>query len=219
MSLKKIETFVRTCDRTCYDVVAQQGSEPSLKDVAAFEKKIGFAFPAEYRRYLCHPLGGLIVEVHEELWPRPKAWDVGPAWSFAFGVYAYTLCSAAPDWLSMQTAWAEMCEQGHPELVPVLRVACDADPYCYTKKGKLVIWRHETPDEPDAFDGDFFDALAYELGELEQRKDRKLAERQQEKQKPPVRKQAKKAKPKQPARAKTKAKQKQAKRPPAKRKK
>lgn len=172
--MQKIEEWVRNRDRKAYTVVAQQGAEPTLDDVAVFEKQIGFDFPDDFRRYLVHPLGGLVVEVVEDLWPRPKQWEVGPAWSFRFGLYAYSLSPEAPEWVSMQAAWNDMCVDGYPQYLPVLRIASDADRYCLTKKGNLVIWRHETPGEPDSFDGDFFAALAYELAELDARKDRKL---------------------------------------------
>jgi hypothetical protein len=114
----------------------------------------------------------------------------------------------------MQKAWAEMCEQGYPELVPVLRVATDADAYCFTKEGKLVIFRHETPDEPDAVEGSFFDALLYELGELEHRTELKLNEQEIGDETDPAMPKAKSAKAK-PAKAKP-AKAKPAKAKPAK---
>ena len=172
--MNRVEDWVRNRDRHAYTVVAQQGAEPTVDDVATFEKAIGFEFSDEFRDYLVHPLGGLVVEVVEKLWPRPKEFDVGPAWSFCFGLYAYSLSPEAPEWLSMQKAWDGMRVKGYPQYLPVLRLAGDADRYCLTKSGDLVIWRHETPDTPDAFDGDFLDALTYELTELEGRKNRKI---------------------------------------------
>jgi outer membrane biosynthesis protein TonB len=174
MTLNELTEFVRSCDRNVYNLMAQTDSAPSDDEVELFEKQIGFSFPKEYREFLTHPLGGLAVEVDEKLWPRPKPGDVGAAWSFCFGVYALSLASDAPEWISMQKAWAEMCELGHPELVPVLRVATDADAYCFTDTGELVIFRHETPDNADPVEGGFFDALMHELNDLEERKNLKL---------------------------------------------
>ena len=174
MTIADIEQRIRALDRKVYAVFSQHGSEPKAKDVAAFENKGGCALPQQFRDFAIHPLGGLYVEVKEELWPRPREFDVGPAWRFHYGLRVYALSADAPEWLSMQKASADL-QQGYSALVPFLKVESEPDPYCFTKDGQIVIWRHETPDDPDPFDGDFFDALLHELDTLEERKNRLLA--------------------------------------------
>ena len=175
MTIGDIENRIRALDRNAYAVFSQHGNEPKAKDVAAFETKVGFALPQQFRDFVVHPLGGLYVEVKEEIWPRPHEFDVRPAWGFQFGLRVYALSTDAPDWLSMQKAWADMQQQGHTAFVPFLKIESDPDPYCFTDKGQIVIWRHEMPDDPDSFDGGFFDALIRELDALEERKHRFLA--------------------------------------------
>ena len=58
MSLQQIEGYFRNYDKKCYEVFSQQGAEPSMADVEAFERRIGFHFPAEFREFAVHPLGG-----------------------------------------------------------------------------------------------------------------------------------------------------------------
>ena len=86
MALDDIYNYFRHYDAKSFYVVACQGNEPSEADLAAFEASVGFRLPTEFRQFTMSPLGGLYIEVREELWPRPKGYDVGPFWSFLFGL-------------------------------------------------------------------------------------------------------------------------------------
>lgn len=35
------------------------------------------------------PLGGFYMEVKEEVWPRAQPLEIGPAWSFWYGIIVY----------------------------------------------------------------------------------------------------------------------------------
>ncbi len=177
MSMDKVIEFVKTRDHELFNVIAQQGAEPTEKQVAEFEDRIGFRFPDDYREYLVHPLGGIYIEAQEAIWPRPELYSVGPFWSFLYGFFAYGLSEEAPEMMNMPLAWEEMSEEGYPKLVPFLKVIGDADPYCFTEKGDIVIWRHEEPDEPEPFKGTFSDAIVHELEELSERIQLKLKEK------------------------------------------
>jgi len=174
MSISDIENYFRSYDKKTYNVFSQRGAEPTIQRIEEFEREIGFRLPDDFRTYSLHPLGGIYMEVKDELWPRPKAYDVGPFWSFLYGFYVYTFSDAAPDWLSIQGARNEMRENGYPQLIPFLKIRGDADPYCFTADGKIVVWQHEMPDEPAAIDKTFMDVLMAEIKELEARKERKL---------------------------------------------
>jgi hypothetical protein len=67
-------------------------------------------------------------------------------------------------------------EQGFPRLVPFLKIIGDADPYGFTPGGKMVIWRYETPEEPEEVTGGFSEVLTREIRSLEQRKERQVQE-------------------------------------------
>jgi len=177
MAISDIENFVRSYDRESYAIFAQQGSEPTLQDVNDFEREVAFSFPEEFRAFAVHPLGGLYVEVKEALWPRPKAYDVGPFWTFLYGFRVYSLSRAAPDWLQMRAAWTQMQANGTAEFVPFLKVMGDADPYCFTRDGGIVILRHETPEKPEPVSLGFSGVVMAEIHALEERKNRKLAQK------------------------------------------
>jgi hypothetical protein len=177
MPISDIENFLRSWDRDTYAIFAQQGSEPTLQDIDNFQSEVGFSFPEEFREFAVHPLGGLYVEVKEALWRRPKAGDVGAFWTFLYGFRVYSLSKAAPDWLQMRAAWEQMRANGAGEFVPFLKVMGDADPYCFTRSGGVVIWRHESSDRPESVDLGFSDIVMAEIHALEERKNRKLAQR------------------------------------------
>lgn len=165
---------VQNHDRRLYRIFAQQGSEPSEADLSAFEAELGFKLPDEFRELALHPLGGLYISASEEVWPEPKPYSVGPMWSFLRGLLVYSLSLAAPDWLHMREAREEMKKAGAGDLVPFLKILGDADPYCFTPEGKIVIWRHEEPDTPEPVAMSFSETVMHEIHALEERTQRKI---------------------------------------------
>jgi hypothetical protein len=139
MALHDIEGYFRNYDKKSYEVFTQKGAEPSWPTVAAFEAQIGFHFPDEFREFAVHPLGVFYMAVREELWPRARAYDVGPFWSFLYGLMVYSPSSRAPDWLQISSAWRQMSDDGYPQFVPFLKIVSDPDPYCFTRDQKIII--------------------------------------------------------------------------------
>ena len=174
MPIQEIDSYFRNYDKKSYKVFAQQGAEPSKADIAAFQSRIGFGFPAEFREFAVHPLGGLYIAVKAEHWPRARAYEVGECWSFLYGLMVYSLSPQAPDWLQMNIAWRRMSDDGYPQFVPFLSVVGDADPYCFTRDEKIVIWRHDNPNEAEGVSKSFSEVLMFEIRELELRKERRV---------------------------------------------
>ena len=174
MPLSAIYEYFRNYDKETFAVFAQQGNEPSGRKVTAFEKQIGFRLPEEFREFAVHPLGGLYMEAKEEIWPRAKAGDVGPFWSFLYGLFVYSLSPEAPEMMQMQEEYKGFSEANGAGLVPFLKVMGDADPYCFTPEGKIVIWQHEEPDSPDPVEGTFSEVLMSQIRALEERAKRKI---------------------------------------------
>lgn len=174
MPLHQIDRYFRNYDKKSYEVFAQQGAKPGKAEVIAFESRIGFRLPDEFREFAVHPLGTLYMAVKEELWPRPGEYEVRPFWSFLYGLMVYGLSPQAPDWLQMGPAWTRMSDAGYPQFVPFLKRIGDPDPYCFTADQKIIIWRHETPGEVEEVARSFSEALMFEIRELEDRKERRL---------------------------------------------
>ncbi len=174
MALDDIYRYFRNWDRESFEVVACQGNEPTESEVTTFEAVIGFRLPDEFREFTMSPLGGLYIAVREELWPRPQAFQVGPAWSFAYGLKVFGIATAIPDWLDIREQYRHLSAEGYPELVPFLQVECDANRYCFDRSGRISKWDHEQPDERELLPVSFSELLLSEIQDLEHRRDRKV---------------------------------------------
>src|SRR5439155_3692726 len=104
------------------------------------EKVVGFRMPDEFREFTKSPLGGMYMAMHEKLWPRPKAYDVGPFWSFLYGFKVFGIAKGIPDWLDIHVQYNKFRDEGFAELIPFLQLIGDADRYCFDAKQQIVHW-------------------------------------------------------------------------------
>jgi hypothetical protein len=174
MTLKAIDKYFRSYDKSSFAVFACQGQEPSEAEVSAFERVVGFALPPEFREFTMSPLGGLYMEVREELWPRPEPYEVAPFWSFLRGIKVFGIAKDIPEWLDLREQYKKFCDEGVSELVPFLQRLGDANRYCFNSRGQIIEWDHEQPGKRQLLEMSFSDLVMREINELEERKDRKL---------------------------------------------
>jgi len=165
--------YFRAYDKSSFTVVACQGSEPSEGDVADFERRVGFRLPEEFREFTKSPLGGLYMEVREEVWPRAKEFEVGPFWSFLYGLKVFGIAVGIPSWLDIRAQFESFSADGGSGLVPFLQIVGDADRWCFDSAGGIVLWRHDD-DERELESLTFSELLMREIGELARRKERKV---------------------------------------------
>jgi hypothetical protein len=174
MPLDDVFKYFRSYDKRTFQVVACQGNEPSESDVAAFEAGVGFRLPDEFREFTMSGLGGLYMEVREQFWPRPKLYDVGPFWTFLYGLKVFGIAKGIPEWLDIRIQYQDFKAEGFPDLVPFLQLVSDADNYCFDAGGRVIRWSHEEPEKRDVEDLTFGALLMREIHELEERKNRKI---------------------------------------------
>lgn len=160
-------------NRDVYYLVTAGKSAPSKKQLKEFASHYGVTLPNDYLAHASGYWGGLYLEVREQFWPRHKAGDVGPFWSFLYGVFVHAYSEEAPEWMQLRTAAVEFQVLGH-RVLPFLKVIGDADVYCFDAEGRIQRWSHEE-DTFEPYDGTFFDVLRYEFLELEARRKRKMA--------------------------------------------
>lgn len=180
MSLDEVFAYFEKYDTATFGVYACQGNEPSEADVEAFERTIGFPLPADFHEFTTSPLGGLYMEVREEVWPRPEQYSVGPFWTFLFGIAVFGIGQGIPEWLDIRVQYEEFKELSDGELVPFLKVMGDADQYCFTRSGAIVQWHHETG-ETEPVEITFPQLLMREIRALEERKDQMVNQRERRK--------------------------------------
>lgn len=85
MSLEKVYDYFRNYDSETYQVFACGGEAPSEEDIKSFEKQYNINLPKDFREFTMSALGGLYMEVREEIWPAAKVYDVAPFWEFGDG--------------------------------------------------------------------------------------------------------------------------------------
>lgn len=166
--------YFHNYDKKTFQVVACQGNEPTEMDVKAFETVIGMQLPVEFREFMMSPLGGLYMEVKENVWPQAKRYDVGPFWSFCRGIIVYGIAEDIPDFLDIRIKTKSLNELGFINYVPFLSIIGNGDEiYCFDKQGKIKLLDIYSG-EVAALEGNFSECLMKQIIELEDCKNRKL---------------------------------------------
>ena len=81
------------------------GKQPSEKDILNFEKQYDVSLPDDFKEFTMSPLGGLYMEVREELCSRAKVYDVAPFCIFSRGIIVYGIAKGIPDYLDIRVKW------------------------------------------------------------------------------------------------------------------
>lgn len=175
MALEKVYDYFHHYDKQTYRVVASMGNEPSEQDIKKFENQYGTNLPADFREFTMSPLGGLYMEVQEEIWPRAKQYDIGPFWSFCRGIIVYGIANGIPDFLDIREKTKELHEEGFTEVIPFLSIIGNGDEiFCFDKDNNIVLLDYYTAGEAAPIEGTFSDCLMNQIAELEERKNRKI---------------------------------------------
>ncbi|MBD5081385.1 MAG: SMI1/KNR4 family protein [Ruminococcaceae bacterium] len=174
MSLEKVYDYFRNYDKETYLVVGCMGNEPTEQDIKAFEDQYKITLPEDFKDFTMSPIGGLYMEVREELWPRAKQFDVGPFWSFCRGLIVYGIAKDIPDFLDIREKTKELHDEGFTDYIPFLSIVGNGNEvFCFDKDNKIVLFDY-CEGEAEPIDGTFSDCLLKQIEELEERKNRKL---------------------------------------------
>ena len=92
------------------------------KKTSGFEAQYGIRLPEDFREFTMSSLGGLFMEVREELWPRAKAYDVAPFWTFCRGIKVFGIANGIPDFLDIRIKTKELHALGFEDYIPFLSV-------------------------------------------------------------------------------------------------
>jgi hypothetical protein len=148
-------------------------SRQSIAQVKAVGRRLGITYPPEFLAHVSGRFPGIYVEAKEEIWPRPKLYDVGPFWSFLYALHTFTSAAESESWMRLDTA-AESFRKTGLGAAPVLQIVGDADLYCVDPEGRLVQFKHET-NELEPVELTFWQLFEREVSELRKRKNRKKA--------------------------------------------
>ncbi len=177
MSLEKVYDYFRNYDKQTYQVVACMGNEPAEETVKSFENQYNIKLPEDFREFTMSPLGGLYMEVREEIWPRAKAYDVGPFWSFCRGIIVYGIADNIPEFLDIRVRTEMLHREGFTDYIPFLSIIGNGDEiFCFDKDNNIVLLDYYLTGEATPVEGDFAECLMKQISELEERKNMKIRE-------------------------------------------
>ena len=112
------------------------------------------------------------MEVKEEIWPRAKAYDVAPFWTFCRGIKVLGIANGIPDFLDIRFQTKELHALGFVDYIPFLSIVGDGDViFCFDKDNHIVAldW-YNSGENRGALNVIFQDFLLHQIAELEERK-------------------------------------------------
>jgi len=111
------------------------------------------------------------MEVREELWPRAKAYDVAPFWTFCRGIKVLGIANGIPDFLDIRLKTKELHALGFVDYIPFLSIIGDGDVvFCFDKDNHIVALDWYNSGESEELECDFSELLLHQIAELEERK-------------------------------------------------
>jgi hypothetical protein len=180
MKDKTLEILEKYLDKD-FCIMPMAENKSTIDDVKKIEEKFKIKFPEEYVAHLLAEGGdvlgerGIYIEVKEEIWPRAKQYDVGPFWSFLYGLHTFTLSEGSQDWMRFEIVGEQFIEETGIKAIPILKVICDANLYCVNEAGTIVQYDHEQ-NIVEEMNMNFWELLGKELSELKERKEMKIKE-------------------------------------------
>lgn len=172
MTLQDLEQYVRTYDRAIYRLMASGRAAPTEERLAAFESSIDFVFPDEFRRFTLSPMGGLYLEVYEELWARPTAYEGDEDWRSLYSLQCFGIAAGVPEWLDLREELNALPPE-ESDLVPFFARGIEPVRYCFDMDHQIVRWSPKDGSRVVSKFG-FFEFLLSEIEALEERRQRLL---------------------------------------------
>ena len=175
MSLEKVYDYFRSYDSKTYETAACMGYEPSEEEIQTFENQYHIKLPDEFRVFTMSPLGGLYMDVREEIWPQGEAFDVAPFWTFCRGIMVYGLSDVIPDFLNLRLKTKALHEEGFTDYIPFLSIIGDGDRiFCFDKNNQIVSLDWYETGEAEVVEGSFSEFLLQQIEALEERKNQMI---------------------------------------------
>lgn len=149
-----------------FNLFAAKKQPATPAQIQAFEQEKSLSFPSEFREFLTQ-FGAMIIEVNEQIWRRPKKFDVMPAWKFGYGMFIYGLDQIYPNdhWLYYQNNYDDDIDG------LVFYERSGGLPKAYlNKSGEIFVSNNHYSDwnDMEKYDGNLFDFLIEQVDELEQ---------------------------------------------------
>lgn len=149
-----------------YNYKQKPATETQIKE---YEESHGLTFTAEVKEFLLS-LGAVILEVNDDIWPKPKEGDILPAWKFGYGMFIYGLSSDenVASWMTYDEKFLETMTSGDISLGQMFYKRSGNLYRAYiNSEGVITVEYDHTGDDREIFEGGFYDFLIQEVDKLE----------------------------------------------------
>ena len=168
------EILLRHLDRDFITYPMGEGAV-TRQMVAKIGSRRGVRYPSEFVSHLCGRFPGAYIAAKESVWPRPQLMQVGPFWTFLYGVHSFTPLSTSEEWMQLDHAADAFQAQSGICAAPILKLVGDANLYCVDEGGVIHQYDHEL-NSLEAVGLGFWDLFEREIAELVARKNELIAE-------------------------------------------
>ena len=172
MSLNALEQYVKSYNRAVFKLTACGRAAPSEKRLRSFEEAIDFEFCDVFRRFTLSPMGGMCLEVTDDLWPRPTELAPGEEWKNLYNVRVFGIAAGVPKELDLNLELNSLPPE-ETDLIPFMARGGEAERYCFDLDHNIVRWSPKDG-ERSSISQDFCSLLMSEISELEKRRERYL---------------------------------------------
>ncbi|MGB5989945.1 MAG: hypothetical protein WBG43_09415 [Marinifilaceae bacterium] len=164
------ETFWERKKELNEDFIVLGSANPATStQIDEYEKKSGYEFSEDVKDFL-QTFGTLLFEVKEDIWRRPKVFDVLPSWKFGYGFFVYGLSQdeETPIWMTYADKNQEALEFKEKTLGQMFFKRSGNGYRAYINKGIITI-EYDKYDDSDIeiFEGNIYDFLITEIDKLE----------------------------------------------------
>jgi hypothetical protein len=172
------EILLRHLDRDFITYPLGEGAV-TRQMVAKIGSSRGVRYPPEFVSHVCGRFPGALVEAKEHVWPRPRAMQVGPFWTFLYAVHSFTPLSTSEEWMRLDDVAEAFQAQSGLRAAPILKLEGDPNVYCVDELGAIFQYEYELNSlEPVGLG--FWELFEREIAELVARKNELVAGRQDE---------------------------------------
>lgn len=149
---------------------------PTADQLAELRSTLNCHFPQEYFDYLAEH-GATYLQVKEEVWPKPKQYEVRPAWEMMPAIIVLGIPSAEeeenfPDMLNLEKITTEFRPMFDSQLTPFFKWESDTIITCFDQEGKIFHLHYGDPANPEPVTMTFNEFMESQLKKLVENKNR-----------------------------------------------
>ncbi|MCE3226577.1 MAG: hypothetical protein K0S32_1128 [Bacteroidetes bacterium] len=149
---------------------------PTMEQLVKLRRELNCRLPDDYMFYLAQN-GATYLEVREDVWPKPKQYEVRPSWEMMSAIMVLGISSKEeeenfPDMLNIKVITPQFKNMFNSDLIPFFKWQSDNVISCFDTNGKIFNLSYSDPENPEPVNMDFKEFLESEMRKLVENKNR-----------------------------------------------